>query len=466
MTRRGWTAVVSLGAVGVLAAGLLYISTRPKPEVPAAPETTAQIWKFDKEKLARIVLSDRPEGTLVAEKKGTEWKLNYPYPVALNEFNLDQLKYSFADLEAERLVEDNPADLAKYGLQPPRAVAEAALDDGTVRTFLLGEPTPNGNSYYLLEKGDTRVYAVWKAVGEHFHWTASDLREKKIQPAIYSDEINYLLLKLRDGSQVEIRSKTKEERNDSTLGSGKYLIVKPFRYPRGVDSEKGVTFIRGTAAVEIAGFVDDAPKDLSLYGLDKPWCETIARDNAITLHFLFGSETAGDKVFFKIAGKPSVYTVDRMRLAYLGIKPVNIMDRRVFYPEIDSVDRIEISAAGATHSLSIARAQDQGGSGRVAYSVDGKALEAASFEEFYLALTHLEIDGQAEDAQHSAPVVRTRFILNAGAPRDVSIDYVPYNGDFYAVFVDGKGEFAVSKPQLDALLGAMDRLLAGQKASP
>jgi hypothetical protein len=466
MRKRVWTIAVSLAALGILGVGYLYLSSRPKPPPPVKEDPAIQLWEFDKEKLVKVTLSDRPEGVLIAEKRGIEWKLNYAYPILLNEFSLDQLKYTFSDLKAERILEEKPTDLAKYGLAPPRARAEAALDDGTTKRFSLGDPAPNGDTYYFQVQGDERLYSVWKTVGEHLHWTVADLREKKIKPAIYSDEINYLLLRLRDGSEFELRRKTEEERNNFTLGSGKYVITKPYRSPRGVDADKAVTFIRGTAAIEIAGFVNDAPKDLTPYGLDRPWCETIVRDKAITQHILFGAETEGDKVYFKFAENPSVYTVDRIKLAYLGVKPFDIVDRRVFYPELDTVDRIEIASAGKTRVFTIVRTKNDNGEIFATYRMDGRNLEEQAFAAFYLAISGLAIDGLVKDPKALEPFVRMRFLLNKGAPREVIIEYMPYSRDFYAMFLNGKSEFAVSTVQLAAMVGAMDRLVAAEKITP
>jgi hypothetical protein len=467
MSRRAWTFVISLIVIGGLGLTYLYLSTRPAP--PARPSTTEtttiQIWKFKKEKLVKVVLSDRAEGTLVVEKMGSEWKVNYPYPIVFNEFGIEQLQYTFASLEAERIVEENATDLVKYGLQPPRAVAKATLDDGTEKTFFIGDPTSAPDTFYFQEKGDTRVYSVWKTVNDHFHWTVADLREKKIKPAIYSDEINYFLQRQRDGTEFELRIKTKEEVNNYTLGSGKHVLTKPYRYPRGVDREKSVTFVRGPSAIAIANFVEDAPKDLSIYGLDRPSYETIVRDNTISLHFQFGDETkSGEEVYFKLADKPAVYTVKRTNLIYLAVKPFDIVDRRVLSAEIEDVDRIEISSAGKTHILTISRSTDAKGQITSIYKGDGKELDELSFLAFSITLKGIVVDGEASNARvGGAPIVRTRFLLNKGAPRDVSIDYVPYSRDFYAVVVGGRSEFAVSTIQLDGMLGMLDRLLAGEK---
>jgi hypothetical protein len=356
-------------------------------------------------------------------------------------------------------------------------VAQATLGDGTERTFFLGDPTPAGQTYYLQEKGDARVYAVWKSIAEYFHWTVADLRDRKIDPPIFSDDITYLLIRQRDGTQLELRRKTSAESNDYTLGgSGKYLVTRPYAFPRGVDPETSVSTIRGPAGIEIADFVDDAPKDLSVYGLARPQAETVVSDKALTLHFQFGAEAGPEKVYFKLAGRPEVYTVERSRLAYLSAKPFDLIDKLAFGPPIDEVDRIEITSEGKTHILTLtrtvkkvttqdAKTKEMKETEQTVTTCrgDGKDLEAPSFDAFYFILGRLKIDGEAPNPRALAPAVRTRFLLNRGAPRDVSIDYVPYNRDFYAMSVNGKSEFGVSVVQIEAMIGALKRLLEARR---
>ncbi len=75
----------------------------------------------------------------------------------------------------------------------------------------------------------------------------------------------------------------------------------------------------------------------------------------------------------------------------------------------------------------------------------------------------LLVEGEVRSPPSGKPEVRTRYLLNKGAVRDVTVSYVPYDRDFYAVFVDGQCDFAISKGQVSAMGNALARLLAGEK---
>ena len=425
----------------------------------------------------KIVLSERPEGTLTLVKKDGAWVLDPTSPVKLDSSSVDDLVYSFTALFAERTIEEQPSDLAQYGLVPPRAVARAYLADGTVKTLRLGDETPTGNTYYLQVEGDPAVYSVWMNHGQHFHWKAADLRSKALLTSIKTEEISYYKARLRSGQTIEIVEKTPEETKQFQMGFGKYLMIEPYPSPRGVDAEKFDPMLQGPASIDIGEFVDDSPTDLARYGLAKPWGELVVRDKAGTLHLLFGADRGSDRVCFKVADERAVYAVDKYKLDFLNTKVFDIIDKFVFIPSIDDVDRLDITARGATHVFTLARttkkvsetnaqgAAEAGAEDEVVttYTGDGKDLNEDWFKKFYQSVIALSIEGEAPRAVPNAPVITIRYRLNKGDKRDVTVGLAPYDKIFYASFVDGVGGFALTKVQAEGMLAKMDTLLAGEE---
>jgi hypothetical protein len=468
MKKRTLAMVVTLGVVAALAGVYTYLRLKPAPAAPGPEESAKrELSKLDTEKLVKIALSERPEGTLTLVKKDGAWILDPATPVKLDGSAVDDLVYSFTALFAERTIEEQPSDLAQYGLVPPRAVARAWLADGTEKTLRLGDQTPTGNTYYLQVEGDPAVYSVWMNHGQHFHWKAADLRSKALLTAINTEEVSYYKARLRSGETIEVIEKTPEETAQFQLGFGKYLMIRPYTAPRGVDGEKFNPLLQGISSIDIGEFVDDAPTDLARYGLAKPWGEVVVRDKAGTLHLLFGADRGADRVCFQVAGERAVYAVDKYKLDFLNTKVFDIIDRFVFIPSIDDVDRLDITARGATHVFTLARvtkkATEAGAEDEVVttYTGDGRELNEDWFKKFYQSAIALSIEGEAPRAVPNAPVVTIRYRLNKGDKRDVTVGLAPYDKIFYAVFVDGVGGFALTRVQAEGMLEKMDTLLAG-----
>lgn len=469
MKKRTIAMLVTLGALAALAGVYAYLRLKPAPASPALEEgARKELSKLDEAKLVKIVLSERPEGTLTLVKKDGAWVLDPPSPVVLDESTVSDLVYSFTALFAERTIEEQPTDLAQYGLVPPRAVARAWLDDGTVKTIRLGDETPAGNTYYLQVEGDPAVYTVWMNHGQHFHWKVLDLRSKALLTTIKVDEITYYKARLRSGETIEVVQKTPDELKQFQLGFGSYLMIKPFPAPRGVDGEKFDPLLQGVGGITISEFVDDNPTSLAPYGLEAPWGELLVRDKAGTLHLLFGADRGTDKVCFKVAGGRAVYATERYKLDFLNTRAFDLVDKFLFIPNIDDVDRLEITAGGATHVFTLTRttkkAAEEGAEDEVlvTYTGDGRELVEDYFKKFYQSVIGLVAEGEVNRTVANVPVVKVRFLLNTGGKRDVTVSLAPYDKVFYASFVDGIGGFALTKVQVESMLAKMETLLRGE----
>jgi hypothetical protein len=468
MSRRLLTLIIVLLVLAGLVSAYLMVS-RPRPVKAAS--TPPQLLTADKEKLNKIVLSDRAEGTLTLVKKGKTWTVDSPQQYALDESNIDELTLTFTALSAERVIDENPTNLAQYGLAPPRAQGEAVYSDGTTKALLLGDKTPTGSTYYLQVKGDPRVYTIWQNHGDHLHWTLANLRDRKISPALNYDEITYFRLSRADGTVVELKQKTDQEAKTFQLGFSRYLMTQPYSYPRGVDGEKEDQFIKGPQQVQISSFVNDAPRDLSQYGLARPRAEVVVRDKSNTLDLLIGSEDGKDKTYFMIHGAPNVYATDTSALSFLKTTAWDLVDKFVFIPNIDDVDRIEISNGGVTHALAITRvtkkAEKKGEQDTVqaTYAVDKRTVEEGSFKAFYQEVVGLQVEGEAKKIVPATPDVTIRFFLNKGLSRVVTIVYASYDRDFDAVFFGGKSEFALTRQQLTTMLSKLDALAKGEQVT-
>lgn len=487
MSRRSWTLVGVLAVIVVLV-GAYVLVTRSKPSpIRKAPETI-QLSKGDKAGIVRVALTDRAEGPLVLAKKAGKWNTEPPVTAVLDDTSIDNLLDDFAALAAQRVIDEKPTDLAQYGLAPPRASATANWQDGTSRTLLLGDKTPSGSTFYIQVKGDPKVYSVESYNGQHFHWTLKDIRSRTLTPAINWDEVAYVKLTEPDGTVIEVRRKLDSESKSFQLGFGQFVMTRPYRLPRGLDSQKQDALIKGAQGVSISDFAEEPPKSLAAYGLDYPRAEVIVRDKSNTLDLIFGAQK-DTQTWFAVRGKPGVYLTDSSSLDFLKTKPFDVIDKFSFIPNIEDVDRIDISAAGKTHTLVITRTVKKAANAPAAtnvpaspnappapkadqqdevtstYTADGKSVEEDSFKKFYQEVIGLQVEGEAARRVADSPEVSTTFFLNKGDTRTVKVDYAPYDRDFDAIFVNGVGQFALTKGQLTRMLGKLDQLLSGQKVS-
>ena len=194
--------IITLGVLAaVLAAliiGFVLLRNRPPAQEAGAETERVAITDLDREAIEEMIL-ETEDGTLRLTREGeqAEWKAEHEVSVELDETAVTDLEFSFAGLYAEEVVEEEPEDLAQYGLDPPQAVATARLSDGSETVLHLGSQTTNLNKYYLKTAGEPTVYTVWVNHANHFRYGLSDVRSRTL-PSVDLREMQYLMI-ARDG---------------------------------------------------------------------------------------------------------------------------------------------------------------------------------------------------------------------------------------------------------------------------
>jgi hypothetical protein len=87
------------------------------------------------------------------------------------------------------------------------------------------------------------------------------------------------------------------------------------------------------------------------------------------------------------------------------------------------------------------------------FTVNGSPVDAERFKSAYLAVAALYAEGEAGKVLSREPEVSLRYAMLTGD--SVTVDFVPYDRSFYAVFMDGLSEFAISREQVARAVNAV-----------
>jgi hypothetical protein len=152
---------------------------------------------------------------------------------------------------------------------------------------------------------------------------------------------------------------------------------------------------------------------------------------------------------------------------FLETKPFEIVEKFAYIVNIDDVDKIIVEGRGKTHVITLTREtkkaekEDEEDEVITTYKVDGEEVEEKPFKKYYQSLIGLLADAENDRQLEEQPEVKTTFFLNKGSVREVHVNYTPYDNDFYAVFVDGKSEFVISRQQVYSMLDDLEALIRG-----
>ena len=326
--RRMIILAVMVAGVAALVVILTVVRNRP-PQIPEAEPTPGkpEISRIDIERITAVSL-DGPgrEQPFNMQKTGAGWQIEgADSAIPIKESRIKDLLYSFSSLYAERVIEEDAADLGQYGLDPPAVVAVATLDDGTTIEVHLGDRTPAGNTWYLGLPDKRIVYAVWTNHGNHYYYTVADMRGDEL-PAVNGEALNYLLRRGGGMPTIEVVETNPLDTRFRHLLT-RLAMIQPYAFPRAIDGDEFAKVQAAVAAPRIDRIVSDDPEAAASYGLAPPRYEVVARDTAgAEVALLFGDER-DDEIFFQVRGRATTWSPGFAYLLRRVTEPVYAMKR-------------------------------------------------------------------------------------------------------------------------------------------
>ena len=455
--------VVLLGAVGGLLAWHPWSRASADATAPSDPPLKFVPISQVGQDLLRSIELIGPAGSIELDNLEGSWQIVKPAVLKVNKSRMDDLLFSLANLGSERVIEESPRDLSIYGLEPPVITVRVTLTSGEVRELYLGDMTPAGDSYYLMAKGNPRVFTVREHHGAYFHYGVRELWEGGLTPVDGTD-IVYLRLRKAGRTLVELRKTPELYQSDIEFRGATLSVVYPYTSaPKPADLNFLGEFAKAFSSLGSTIAVDAGPKSLARYGLDQPDGELEMRDGkGATLHVFLGNQD-GQVLFVRFEGDPTVYGADPNVLAIVSVEPFQFVNKYAAIVKLDNVDRLAFVAGTTRHVLEVKRTTPGSEEG-AQWLVDGRSVDVKAFKDFYVAAVSLQIDALRDRAVNGDADFTMIFSLNTGTVRTFTVRFVPYSQEFYAVFKNGAGDILVNRQQVKVLLQSLEQLAKAAKA--
>jgi len=247
---------------------------------------------------AEVTMAPRKGPVLSLSKRTGRWELNAPVKDLADGLAVGKLIDKLDALRATQFVDDAPADPARYGLDRPVLQVTVSTTEGNepvTMTFGNGfgeEPEPER---YAAVSNRKAVFAVkTEALEDLVRGEPNDFRSRDIAEVTVTRITRVRLL--GPASTVEL-AKTGDEWNFTAGLAG------------SADAGAVRKFLTELNDIEVASFVDDAPSDLSAYGLAEPTEIRIAEASGEFRSVLLVGSEGADGLYARRPGFPGVFAV-------------------------------------------------------------------------------------------------------------------------------------------------------------
>lgn len=263
----------------------------------------------------RIVFKTE-EGTITFTKEGDEgWFIIEPIETKADKYEVDRIANDFSSLDIERVVEEEPTDLEKYGIPQKEITLKFKGKEEPVK-ILVGMENPLDQRFFAKREDEARVVLISSTHKSLFEKKVFVFREKSIFK-FETDDVKGI--KLRSGDIQWEAEKSEEE----------WFLKKP------VDSlakKNDITSLLSSLSdLKAKEFVSEAKSDevINKYQLNTP-------DNTIELSLplenqevTFAIQKIDDKIYATTSLSPKIIEVQDAILAKLEKAPKDLRDTEI-----------------------------------------------------------------------------------------------------------------------------------------
>ncbi|SKB00417.1 protein of unknown function [Caloramator quimbayensis] len=436
-----------LGIVlGVYAAKVMYDNKKEESKAD-----TIELFKLDKSNIDEIKIENSKESFSIKNNNGSYDVLNVNYK--MDKSAIEDIVNMISNVEAIRLISENKEDFKRYGLDNPNGQCIVNLKDGTSRKLLLGDAAPGGSSYYAEYEG--KVYTISDTTGKLLLKRLEDLRDKQLSLA--NDNVSGIKI-LTAGNNVELKL---EDEN-------RWVISQPYGNGVSVDYDKVYIIIDALKNIYIENFVEDNCKDFSKYGLNKPSKEVIVIEGNNQKSMIFGNMVGNESIYFKVSDNNSVYMMSMEDYKKFDVKAFDIISACPVNPLVANINEMTVISGNEKYIFTVEKqnidskdSKDNSSEVKLKYKLNGKEMKEEDFLSIYNKYCTIVVDSQIKKVikndteSFNKPEVVIKFKLNKGLEKNINIEFIPYNEQFYKMLINGKGDFAISKSQINEFINAI-----------
>jgi hypothetical protein len=200
-----------------------------------------------------------PDQTIHFQRQDDEWLITDPVEAKADKYEVNRLADDFTNLRIERIVEEVPSDLEKYGI-PQKEVELYFSDPERSEKIMIGAENPLDSTFFAMRNEETKVVLIPSSLKSLLDKKVFDFRQKNIFQ-FDSEQATSLRIKA-DGIQWEAEKEDED-----------WFIRKPF--DALAQKSKINDILYALSNLKATAFLSEnkQEEEIENYGLDKPECE-------------------------------------------------------------------------------------------------------------------------------------------------------------------------------------------------
>jgi len=342
---RGGKSFLVLVAVAVALGAYIYFIESKR--TGSDEKKKDKVFTVDASKIEEIEVHAASGETTTLKKAGTDWQIVAPEAVEADAATVGTLVSTIESLEIGRVVNDNPASVKEYGLDPPKSsIAYKLAGETTFHKLNLGDKTPTGSDLYARVEGQPKLLLIAAFNTDSLNRTPFDLRDKTILK-VQRDGVDMVKLEGAAPPAVALTRKADEWRLTEPVSAKADFGT--------VDGLVGQVSSARMKAIETPGAASAAQlsaADLKKFGFEKPQETATLGAGSSRATLQIGGKKDDASLYARDMARPGlVFTVETALLTALQRKPDDLRVKDVFEFRSFSAQNVAFTIGGQTYQF-------------------------------------------------------------------------------------------------------------------
>lgn len=340
---RGLRSFLLLLVIGLgLGAYVYFVESKRDP---ADADKKDKAFTVEADKIEEITVKSESGEQTTLRKSNDDWQIAQPVSAEPDGAEVSGLTTNLSTLEVQSVVDENPSNLAEYGLAPPR-IEVAFKVGGQEQKLLVGRKTPPGTDLYAKRADQTRVFLIPSYLESTFNKTTFDLRDKTVLK-IERDKIDTLSVASAKGT-LEFRK-----------ADGEWQMTAPVK--ARADFSTVDSIVSRLHTLQMKSLVAPEGATLSEYGLDKPSTTIRLGSGSSQAVLLVGAGAGEGVVYAKDQSRPAVITIDASLVTDATKPPAEYRQKDLFDARAFNSTRVEVTRGTETVAFEKSKTKDKDG---------------------------------------------------------------------------------------------------------
>lgn len=379
----------------------------------------------------------------------------------INDFTADEIDNSkaygiagtVAQLTSKNKIEENPSDIAQYGLDKPFLTVKITKKNGESDTLYIGDKSPTLGEYFVMKDGDSTVYTIYEFKVKTLLKPVSYYREFN-RFGVNIDDIQRIKI-IRQDETIELKILDNIDNNTNNV----WEMLSPYEFGANddyIDNKilEPIENINMSTPVEDTdgGITDKSPV---LYLTVKPYDDLTGKYGDEYTEMITVGNTVNNKTYVKY--KEQIYSVDADSISFINEASFSIVSKLQALVDISKVKRVTLEYNDESHAMDIAKSGST-----YSFKLDGENADTTLSQTMYQAIISLAVDGIYNGEALGETVFKLTYDGNNSDDNTV-VELKQINSLSCALTRNGKTEFTIKTSKINELISVFNAYLENYK---